>query len=107
MIVDRKIEVTPDGVIKLTNRVDPSALLAIIHEQRQETAKQGGLAAKGFSQDKNFREIGWVTPSMMVAHPLLKEGLQAEMDGNTDYANRCYKLFFNTNPDFRTSLGQI
>ena len=76
MIVDRKIEVTPDGVIKLTNRVDPSALLAIIHEQRQETAKQGGLAAKGFSQDKNFREIGWVTPSMMVAHPLLKEGLQ-------------------------------
>lgn len=107
MIVDRKIEVSPDGVIKLTNRVDPSALLARIYEERQENAKQGGLSAKGFSPDKNFREIGWVTPSMMVAHPLLKEGLQAEMAGNADYANRCYKLFFNMNPNFRTSLGQI
>lgn len=107
MIVDRKIVVTPDGVIKLTNRVDPSALLAQIYEERQEKAKAGGLDAKGFSPDRNFREIGWVTPSLMVAHPLLREGLQAEMAGNTDYANRCYKLFFNMNPTFRTSLGQI
>ena len=107
MIVDRKIAVLPDGTIKLTNRVDPSALLAQIYEQRQETAKAGGLDAKGFSPDRNFREIGCVTPSLMMAHPLLREGLNAELSGNTDYANRCYKLFFNTNPEFRTSLGQI
>ena len=107
MIVDRKIVVSPEGIITLTNTVDPSALLAQAYEQRQERAKAGGLDAKGFSPDRNFREVGLVSPSLMVAHPLLREGLQADLAGNDEYASRCYKLFFNMNPGYRTSLGQV
>lgn len=107
MIVDRKITVNPDGTIVLKNRVDPSALLAQIYELRQERAREGGLDAKGFSSDRSMRHVGRLTPSIMVSHPLLREAMKAEMAGNQDYADRCYKLFFNTNPRFRTSLGQI
>ena len=107
MIVDRKITVSHDGIITLTNTVDPSALLAQIHEIRQENAKEGGKAAKGFSDDGFSRHVGRLTPSVMVAHPLTREALRAEMAGDQDYADRLYKLFFNTNPDYRTSLGQI
>jgi hypothetical protein len=107
VIVDRKIEISPEGIITMTNWVDPSALLAQLYEERQENAKLGGLDAKGFTPDRQLREIGGVTPSIMVAHPLLREGMQAGMSGNTEYASRCYKLFFNTNPLYRTSLGQV
>lgn len=107
MIVERKITINPDGSIILRNTVDPSALLAQIYEERQERAKLGGLDAKGFSPDRTDRHVGRVTPSLMMAHPLLREGLRAEMNGDQDYADRAYKLFFNTNPQFRTSLGNI
>ena len=107
MIVDRKITVNPDGTIVLKNTVDPSALLAQIHEERQERAKEGGMAAKGFSPDRSVRHVGRVTLSLMMAHPLLREALQAETAGNQEYADRLYKLFFNMNPGYRTSLGQI
>ena len=107
MIVDRKITISPDGIITMRNTVDPSALLAQIHEERQERAKEGGLAAKGFSPDKFRRTVGMITPSIMMAHPLTREALRAEMSGDQEYADRLYKLFFNTNPDYRTSLGQI
>ena len=107
MIVDRKITVNPDGTIVLRNTVDPSALLAQIHEIRQERAKEGGKAALGFSADGFSRHVGQITPSIMLSHPLTREALRAEMAGDQDYADRLYKLFFNTNPLFRTSLGQI
>ena len=107
MITERKITVNADGTILMHNTVDPSALLAQIYEQRQERAKEGGRAAKGFSDDGFSRHIGALTPSIMLAHPLTKEALRAEMAGDKDYSDRCYKLFFNLHPEFRTSLGHI
>lgn len=107
MIIERKITVNPDGTILMHNTVDPSALLQQIHEQKQERAKEGGRSAKGFSDDGFSRHIGSLTPSIMLAHPLTKEALRAEMAGDKDYSDRCYKLFFNLHPEFRTSLGHI
>jgi hypothetical protein len=107
MIVDRKWIFKPDGTIILRNTVDPSALLEKIYQYKQEKAKEGAMAAKGFNPERTTRFVGAVTPSIMIAHPLLREGWQAEMAGDQDYADRCFKLFFNTNPQYRTSLGQI
>lgn len=107
MIVDRKITVGWDGTILLKNTVDPSALLAQIHEIRQERSKGCDKESKGFSDDGFSRHVGAITPSIMVAHPLTREALQAEMAGDKDYSDRLYKLFFNMNPEYRTSLGHI
>lgn len=107
MITERKITVGYDGTILLRNTVDPSALLAQIHEIRQERSKEGGKESKGFSADGFSRHVGAITPSIMIAHPLTREALNAEMAGDKDYSDRLYKLFFNMHPEYRTSLGHI
>ena len=107
MITDQRLQFKPDGTIILTNHVDPSALLDKIKAKRQEVAKLGGSAAKGFSADKFKRHVGAVSTTLLLTQPLLKYGWQAELAGDQDTADRAYKLFFNMFPEYRTSLGSI
>lgn len=86
--------------ITLINHVDDTELRRQCHEEKK-------LIGKGFTLDKTMRKFGSVTPSLLQADPILREGFQAEMAGDDEWADRCYRLFFRLNPGYRCSEGGI
>lgn len=99
MIIGQELRQEGNKII-LVNHIDDTALRQQCHEERK-------LIGKGFTPDKAMRKFGSVTPSLLQADPLLREGFEAELNGDDQWADRCYRLFFRLNPDFRCSEGGI
>lgn len=99
MIIGQELRQEGNRII-LTNHVDVSALRRQCHEEKQRIGR-------GFTADKTMRKFGSVTVSFIQADPLLREGFEAEMAGDSQWADRCYRLFFTLNPEFRCSEGGI
>ncbi|WP_144349814.1 hypothetical protein [Sporomusa termitida] len=99
MIIGQDIQQEGNKII-LTNHIDDTLL-------RQQNYEEKKLVGRGFTPDKKLRKFGSVTPALIQADPLLREGLQAELNGDASWADRCYRLFFRLNPEYRCSEGGI
>ena len=99
MIIGQELRQEGNKII-LTNHIDDTLLRQLCYEEKK-------VVGKGFTPDKTMRKFGSVTPALLQTDPLLKEGLQAEMVGDSAWADRCYRLFFRLNPEYRCSEGGI
>lgn len=99
LIVGQELMRDGDKVI-LTNHLNFDELMRHNYEEKK-------IIGKGFTEKKKMRKFGCATPSLIQSDPLLREGLMAEMQGDDLHADRCYRLFFRLNPQFRCSEGSI
>ncbi len=99
MIIGQELQQEGNKII-LVNHIDDTELRRQCYEEKK-------AIGKGFTPNKTQRKFGSVTPSLLQADPLLREGFQAEMAGDDKWADRCYRLFFRLNPGYRCSEGGI